>query len=98
MSKLAELAGTTKLRGKVCITKANGVTMEYADEETAAEDWDAKVHELEHRRGAFFQRAAGSAQKAPTPPPVAPAASAPAAKPRSRGRRKSGPSSSDDEG
>ena len=66
MSKLAELAGTAGLRGKVCVTDVKGVTHEYADEAAATAVWDARVGSLEHRRGAFFETAAP-----PPPPPQA---------------------------
>ena len=56
MTKLAELAGTTKLRGPVTITDASGATRTYADEDAACEAWSGKLSRLAHRRGAFFER------------------------------------------
>jgi hypothetical protein len=56
-TKLAELAKTTRLKGKVCITDEKGVTHEYADEAAAHAAWRDKLHLLEHRRGAFFVKA-----------------------------------------
>jgi hypothetical protein len=57
-TKLSEIAKAGKLRGKVCITDARGVTHEYADEQAAYAAWKDNIDSLEHRRGAFFVKAA----------------------------------------
>jgi hypothetical protein len=50
MSKLAELAGTLQLHGKVCVTGLDGVTHEYENEVVALGEWGDRVGELEHCR------------------------------------------------
>jgi len=67
-TKLAEMAGTDKLRGAVCVTDASGVTHVYASEAEAAAEWGARAGELVHHRGAFHQTStpdAGSVEEAP---------------------------------
>jgi len=68
-TELAKLAGTSRLRGGVCVTDAKGVTHSYDDEAAAAAVWDSKVGRMEHRRGGFFERA-GAAPAAPVAPVV----------------------------
>lgn len=67
-TKLAELAEAGRLKGKVCITDAKGVTHEYADEAAAFAAWKDRIGNLEHRRGAFFEKGAPAPA---TPGPVA---------------------------
>ena len=61
MGRLAKAAGTSQLKGRVCVTDALGLTTTYADEE-AAEAGVPAGSVIEHRRGAFFVGA-----KAPAP-------------------------------
>lgn len=87
-TKLAEMAGTKELNGKVAVTSSLGVTTTYDDEAAA---WDAcKGMNLEHRRGAFFETTA-SAPK-PSAPPAPPSEDSSSGSRRGRRRR----SSSDD--
>ena len=66
MGKLAELAKTDRLKGKVTVTLKTGVTHLYENEEEA----EAACAGLcpEHKRGAFFE--AAQAPKAPEPPVI----------------------------
>lgn len=64
MSKLAALAKTTKLRGSVGVTDVKGVTHLYEDEAAAEAAWGSRAGSLEHRRGAFFEKAAPPAPAA----------------------------------
>ena len=61
MGKLAELAGATELRGKVCVTDTKGTTHLYESEAEAEAAWGHKAGRLEHRRGGFHE-------KKPAPP------------------------------
>jgi len=62
MGKLAELAGTPKLKGQVGVTTLKGVTTVYGGEAEA--EIACVGMQLEHRRGAFFEKAP-EAPKAP---------------------------------
>lgn len=57
-SPLSVLAKTSRLKGKVTITDAKGSTREFASEDEAMAEWKDKIGNLEHRRGAFFEKAA----------------------------------------
>jgi hypothetical protein len=52
---LAKLAGKERLVGKVCITGADGITYEYANEIVAFGAWKDRIDMLTWRRGAFFE-------------------------------------------
>jgi phosphomannomutase len=54
MGKLAELAKTSKLKGSVAVTFANGTTRTFATEADAEAGTSGLT--LEHRRGAFFEQ------------------------------------------
>jgi hypothetical protein len=54
MGKLAELAKAKTLKGKVMITRADGTSRTYATEAEAEKA--AATLDLEHRRGAFFEK------------------------------------------
>lgn len=57
-TRLAALAGAERLSGAVCVTDAKGQTHHYATEDEAEAAWGSKAGSLEHRRGAFFEKAA----------------------------------------
>ena len=65
-TKLAELAGTNKLAGKVCVTDARGVTHHYKSEAEAEAAWGSKVAGLAHKRGAFFEVVTARLKQAPS--------------------------------
>jgi len=55
MGKLATLAKTKTLKGKVTVTDTNGVTTTYENEAAAEKATEGQT--VEHRRGAFFIKA-----------------------------------------
>ncbi len=81
MGRLAEIAGATKLTGKVCFTDAGGITHRCEDEAAAEAVIGSKA--VFHHRGAFFEE--GCTVRGYTPPEAKPAPTD--AKPRSASRR-----------
>lgn len=69
MGRLAELAKTDKLKGKVQVNFKDGTSRVFADEKEA--DENTKGLALEHRRGAFHEVAATPITAAPSAPKTA---------------------------